>query len=215
VVVAIKVGVLEDDNLTRLTLSAALEAQGFEVPVSASRTQDFLRGQSSRWLDAALLDVHLGNGPTGIDVAIALRETHPNMGIVFLTSFEDPRLLNPNLPELPSGSRYLTKLEITNIAMLQTEIELAIAGAQVDLHATEGKLKTLSDAQIETLRLVAMGLSNAEIARRRFVTEKSVETTISRVAKSLGASPGDGRNLRVQLAQAYFRGRGLSIEGGE
>jgi len=213
--VAIKVGVLEDDNLTRLTLSAALEAQGFEVPVSASRAQEFLRGQGERWLDAALLDVHLGSGPTGIDVAIALREKHANIGIVFLTSFEDPRLLNPNLPELPAGSRYLTKLEITNIAMLQTEIELAIAGAQVDLHAAEGKLKTLSDAQIETLRLVAMGLSNAEIAKRRFVTEKSVETTISRVAKTLGASPGAGKNLRVQLARAYFKGRGLSIEGGE
>jgi DNA-binding NarL/FixJ family response regulator len=62
---------------------------------------------------------------------------------------------------------------------------------------------------------VAMGLSNAEIAKRRFVTEKSLETTISRVAKTLGASPGAGKNLRVQLARAYFKGRGLSIEGGE
>ncbi len=211
----IKVGVLEDDNLTRLTLSAALEAQGFEVPVSASRAQDFLRGNSERWLDAALLDVHLGSGPTGIDVAIGLREKHPNIGIVFLTSFEDPRLLNPNLPELPTGARYLTKLEITNIAMLQTEIELAIAGAQVDRHAAEGKLKNLTDAQIETLRLVALGLSNSEIAKRRFVTEKSIETTISRMAKALGVAPGDGKNLRVQLARAYFKGRGLSLEGGD
>jgi two-component system nitrate/nitrite response regulator NarL len=213
--VAIKVGVLEDDNLTRLTLSAALEAQGFEVPVSASRAQDFLRGNSERWLDAALLDVHLGSGPTGIDVAIALREKHADIGIVFLTSFEDPRLLNPNLPELPAGSRYLTKLEITNIAMLQTEIELALAGAQLDRQVADGKLKNLTDAQIETLRLVALGLSNSEIAKRRFVTEKSIETTISRMAKALGVAPGDGKNLRVQLARAYFKGRGLSLEGGD
>lgn len=206
---------LEDDNLTRLTLSAALEAQGFEVPVSASRAQDFLRGNSERWLDAALLDVHLGSGPTGIDVAIALREKHADIGIVFLTSFEDPRLLNPNLPELPAGSRYLTKLEITNIAMLQTEIELALAGAQLDRQVADGKLKNLTDAQIETLRLVALGLSNSEIAKRRFVTEKSIETTISRMAKALGVAPGDGKNLRVQLARAYFKGRGLSLEGGD
>jgi DNA-binding NarL/FixJ family response regulator len=59
----------------------------------------------------------------------------------------------------------------------------------------------LSDTQIETLRLVAQGLSNLEIAKQRFVTEKSVELTISRVAKKLGISRDQASNQRVQLVK--------------
>jgi DNA-binding NarL/FixJ family response regulator len=209
---ATKVGVLEDDNLTRLTLAAALEAQGFEVLVASASAGDFLKVAQTRWLDAALLDVHLGAGPTGLDVAAALRKLQPNLGLVFLTSFEDPRLLDPKLPKPPANSRYLTKSEIRDIEMLRGEIELAIAGADRAAAESAGPLSSLSDTQIETLRMIALGLSNSEIAKRRFVTEKSVETTVSRIAKTLGIVQQSGKNQRVHIAQAYFRSRGMAIE---
>ena len=63
----------------------------------------------------------------------------------------------------------------------------------------------LTDAQVDTLRLLAAGLSNAEIARARFVTEKSVEQAIARAAKRLGVVATTSVNQRVSLARAYFR----------
>lgn len=66
-------------------------------------------------------------------------------------------------------------------------------------------LNDLTDIQIETLRLVAQGLSNSEIARIRYVSEKSVEQIVARIAQHLSISPDRSRNLRVILAGEYFK----------
>jgi DNA-binding NarL/FixJ family response regulator len=63
----------------------------------------------------------------------------------------------------------------------------------------------LTDTQIETLRLVADGLTNAEIGRMRFVSEKAVEQIVSRIAQVLNVQPDHGKNIRVQLVGEYFR----------
>lgn len=71
-------------------------------------------------------------------------------------------------------------------------------------------MSQLSDVQLETLRLVAQGLSNTEIARRRQVTEKSIEASITRLLKSLNIPRDEGSNQRVQLARLYFESQGFS-----
>jgi len=63
----------------------------------------------------------------------------------------------------------------------------------------------LSDVQVETLRYVAEGLTNAEIGRLRFVSEKAIEQILSRVAISLNIQPDHRKNMRVQLINEYMR----------
>jgi DNA-binding NarL/FixJ family response regulator len=72
-------------------------------------------------------------------------------------------------------------------------------------------ISDLTDVQIETLRLVAQGLSNSEIARVRFVSEKSVEQIVARIAQQLRISPERGRNLRVILTSEYFKWAGVPL----
>ena len=76
-----KVLVVEDDNFTRSTLVAAIRTQGIEVVGSASNARDALAIQARYAPDIAMLDFDLGPGPTGIDVAHALRSRQPNLGI--------------------------------------------------------------------------------------------------------------------------------------
>jgi len=64
---------------------------------------------------------------------------------------------------------------------------------------------TMTDTQIETLRLVATGLSNAEIGRTRFVSEKSVEQIVARIAGHFAIAPDRTRNLRVLIAGHYYK----------
>lgn len=205
-----RLGVLEDENLTRLTLITALRSLGHEVVVEGGSAAKFLQGAQSNVLDAVLLDLHLGSGPTGLDVSYELRKTNPEIGVVFLTSFEDPRFLNPKLGELPKGSVYLVKSEITQMSVLDAAIAQAMA--KIGQLPPAGLVQVLSDTQVETLRLVAQGLSNAEIAKQRFITVKSVEITISRIAKTLGIPNEPTKNQRVHIAQVYFRSRGISVE---
>jgi DNA-binding CsgD family transcriptional regulator len=63
----------------------------------------------------------------------------------------------------------------------------------------------LTDLQIDTLRLVANGLTNAEIGRIRFVSEKAIEQMVSRIALILDVQPDKTKNLRVQLVGEYLK----------
>jgi DNA-binding NarL/FixJ family response regulator len=63
----------------------------------------------------------------------------------------------------------------------------------------------LSDIQVETLRYVAEGFTNAEIGRARFVSEKAIEQVLSRVAISLNIQPDHRKNMRVQLINEYMK----------
>lgn len=205
-----QLGLLEDENLTRLTMATALKSLGHQVLVESADGAQFLAQAKGKQLDAVLLDLHLGAGPTGLDIAAELRKHNAEVGIVFLTSFEDPRLLDPKLGELPEGSVYLVKGEIKDMDLLDNAISASIA--KLGQLPPAGEVQLLSDTQVETLRLVAQGFSNAEIAKQRFITEKSVEITISRIAKALGIANEPTKNQRVHIAKVYFRSRGISVE---
>jgi DNA-binding NarL/FixJ family response regulator len=48
-------------------------------------------------------------------------------------------------------------------------------------------------------------MTNAQIGRTRYVSEKSVEQVISRVAQELHVHPDANKNMRVQLVGEYYR----------
>lgn len=198
-----RVLLVEDDDFTRTTLAAALAMHGLHVIATARDAREAIAAGNSMEFEAAVLDLDLGPGPTGIDIAHGLRRVKPTVGIVMLTSFADPRLLSSSLSELPLGAAYVVKQSLRSMELLVAALEgaVALAGAGVPDAATTG----LTDAQIDTLRLLAAGLSNAEIARVRVVTEKSVEQAIARTAKRLGVAAAHDRNQRVALAREYFR----------
>lgn len=75
---------------------------------------------------------------------------------------------------------------------------------RVSIYSTDFPLLTL--LQRETLSMLAQGMSNSEIARIHFVSEKSVEQMVGRIARSFNISPQASSNLRVLLTLAYLTG---------
>lgn len=208
----ISVLVVEDDAFTRTMLVTALKQAGLSVEFDTGSAAEAAKVAKTLRPRVGVLDLHLGDGPTGIDVAHALRRNDPTVGIVFLTSFSDPRLLHSNLPALPGNAQYLTKESVVEINVLLRALNDSLkTGAVRSKFQVPSAVAGLTDSQIETLRLVAEGHSNAEIAKRRFVTEKAVEVTIGRIAKGLGLSMDSTRNQRVHMAKAYFRALGVAI----
>jgi DNA-binding NarL/FixJ family response regulator len=209
--------VIEDDSFTRSTLCAALRSLGLNVVAESGSSREALVLGRTHLPTAALIDLDLGKGPTGIDLAIALRKIKRDIGIVFLTSYDDPRFLRPNLPLLPVGSQYLVKKSVAEIATVTRAIENAILSAKQTgsgsraLQSGGGvQLSELTSIQIETLRLVSQGLTNSEIAKQRFINVKSVEQTINRVAKILDLPQDITHNQRVHMARVFFRSSGAA-----
>lgn len=195
--------VVEDDDFTRVTLSSALKAEGFLVVDSASSASEAMPIAHGADLDVAILDLDLGRGPTGIDLAFGLRRLNPHVGIVLLTSFSDPRLLTSSTRALPPGGTYLVKQSLVDIGMLTAAVQGAANWERSDPEF--GTRVDLSDSQVETLRLLAYGLSNTEIARARSVSVKSVEKTLTRLTEHFDLERESGANLRVSMAREYFR----------
>jgi DNA-binding NarL/FixJ family response regulator len=197
--------VVEDNQFIRSSVAGSLRLAGLDVVLECSTALAAVQGALATMPEVAILDLHLGDGPSGIDIAVGLRRKLPELGIVLLTSFADPRMMSTQLPALPAGTVYLVKQQVADTAEIVAAIHTAQKNIQVSAKTGPKLAKApLTDAQIEVLRLVADGLANAEIALRRQVSEKAVEQTISRIAKRLGISADSKTNQRAALVRQFF-----------
>ena len=195
---------VEDDVFTRSTLSAALVGANFEVKAQVGKASDAIDAVKRFSIDVAIIDLDLGAGATGIDIAIALREHNPIIGIIILTSYTDPRVMNPHSRVLPKGSKFLTKSNLTDFApLVRTILELKALPLSGKTEKRSEKLDFTAN-QLIVLQSVAEGLTTKEIASRTGVSEKAVEGTISRLHSMLDLPKDSSSNPRVQLARAYF-----------
>lgn len=208
----VKIIVIEDDDFTRFTLIATLKTNNFNVVAEANNAGLAISRAMEHRPDVALIDLDLGKGPTGIDLSIVLRKNLPEIGIVFLTSYKDPRLLRTSLPELPKGSIFLVKQDTNNPDHLTKRILEAVNQKNQNTNVDQQIETDFTDSQIETLKLLAEGLSNSEIAKKRFVTEKAVEVTIARLAKKFDVPYDSASNQRVVLANKVFSMMGKNNE---
>lgn len=203
--------VVEDDDFTRSTVVGALQIQGLDVICQTGSIGPAMKFVQELKPDAVVVDLDLGAGPTGMDLAIAVRRKFPKIGIVILTTFEDPRLLHPKIPTPPVGTEYLVKRKVGEIELLYRAIQKAIKNVEksnkdsVSEKPSSPELDNVTDSQLETMRLIAQGKSNIEIAKIRGVSEKSIEQSISRLVSNLDLSKSAASNQRVQISKMYFR----------
>ena len=199
--------VVDDDDFTRFLLTRTLKDLGYGPIHDAPNASDALRLlKAGQVFDVAVLDLDLGRGPHGIDLAHALRKVLPSVAIVLLTSYDDPRLMG-TFQGLPTGGVSLSKRAVSDESHLKVTLDLVLAHPCLSTNrataaAPEGV--ALSDNQVEIMRLVAEGFSNAEIGRRQHLTERAVAKAVSRLVRQLGLTVGPDDNVRVLIAQHYF-----------
>lgn len=199
-----KLLIVEDDSMMLQALASGLAASGISNVETANSASLAMQKFRSFKPDVSLIDIELRQGPTGVDVSHAMRKLNPNVGIVFLTSLADPRLVDSRLPELPEGSIYLRKKSVKDLNEVIDAMKMAISGDLKTIKSkTEDDFLDLSKAQFEIIRLIAEGHSNLEISKMRVTTVKSTENAISRLAKKLGITNSTTASQRVLLARKY------------
>ena len=205
-----------DDPFGLSTMGSALKLHGTNVIGEARKKSSALLLMRSMQPNVLLIDMHLSNEHS-IAIATAVRKETPTIGVVILVACADLRLLGELTCELPTGSKVVIKKSVNSIAELcdvisesrifDIESPVTWVNGNVSIHekAMENMISQLTDLQIDTLRLVADGLTNAEISRMRFVSEKAIEQIVSRIALVLNVQPDRTKNLRVQLVGEYFK----------
>ncbi|MEU7005165.1 response regulator transcription factor [Streptomyces sp. NPDC046332] len=176
------------------------------VGEAATADQALARGPALR-PDVAVLDVRLPDGD-GISVCRELRARMPELACLMLTSFDDEDAL---LDAIMAGAAgYVLKQiqgsdlvsAVRTVATGQSMLDPATTARLMDsLRAPEAakppeheRLAVLSDRERSVLDLIGEGLTNRQIAKRLYLSEKTVKNHISRLLGKLGVE------RRVQAA---------------
>lgn len=199
----LRVVVADDHGLTLSAVSDSLQVNGLEVEARAAGAREAVDAVVKHQPDALVIDLDLGPGPSGIHVAIRLRQRFPALGVVILSGYADPRLMSSVLPAAPAGTVYLVKQQVADISAVVsavcTAVERASAGAPASVPAIG-----LTRSQVAVFDLVAEGLTNVAIAERLHIAEDSVAKTVNRIAKRLNIGKSADTNTRGALTSRYF-----------
>jgi DNA-binding NarL/FixJ family response regulator len=201
-----RVLVVEDEPLMASLLANVLTGHGFTVSTAAD-VAEARREIDAFDPDMLLLDVSLGEGPTGIHLAHAMRLSRPDIAILVFTRHADIASATSDGLALPPGVGFLRKHLVSDQAYLIDAIE-KVLGEQWDLVAedskTEDEFAFLGTNGSRALRLLAEGYDNEEIARRCGVSRKTVERWIEQIYRDLGIDTRGALNPRVAAARRFF-----------
>lgn len=206
--------VVEDESLLRDLIAQSLEQEGFIVSTAANAA-DAKRACLAADPDAVVVDIELGPGPNGFDFAMALSQTSPDVGIVFLTNLPDSRFVNVDPKTLPKRVAYLRKSQLVDSSELITALD-AVLRDRVDSRLRHDldqnrPMADLSKKQVSVLQLLAVGYSNAQIANKRGTTVRAVEAIVSRIFQALEIDVQAEGNARVEAARMFLQASGKAI----
>ena len=199
--------VVEDDDLLRELIATALESNGYAVQTAGDITEakKILRSSDP---DGVVLDIDLGPGPTGFDFAQIITKESPGTGIVFLTQLPDPRFAPTDENGMPTGVAYIRKSALADLNELFAALDVAMRGQVTKLHRhdldEERPFAKLTAKQIQVLKLMAQGKSNAQIASARGTSLKATEDAIRRACAAIGIDGSAEGNTRTRAVAKFI-----------
>jgi DNA-binding NarL/FixJ family response regulator len=213
----VRVVVAEDTMLTREGIVRLLGEAGVDVVAQAEDAGTLIRHVQLERPDAAIIDIRMPPTHTdeGLVAAQQIRAEHPNVGVLVLSHYVEPRYAIRLLEEHPERVGYLLKERVFDVAVLvdalrrirdgETVIDPTIVARLLGRRRREDPLAELTAREREVLGLLAEGLSNSAIAERLFVTERTVEAHVKQIFIKLRLDVNAGSHRRVLAVLAYLR----------
>jgi len=210
----LKLLIVEDDKILLTMMSGALTSEGFNV-LAANDAQSAMQYFDKARPDVVILDIDLGAGPSGIDLANKMRQISGRIAIVFCTSFKDMRFIQGDYLKYPLHTVVLKKADVVNMEKFSNAINEAVELIRESDESRPDQLhekyyKDLTALEIELLTLIAGGHSNKQVAAEKGISLKSCENAIARLAKKLEIPAAEQSNQRVLLTRKYMELSGKS-----
>lgn len=207
-----KLLVVEDEPLMASLLAQTLTAANFVVEIASNAAS--ARKIIDRFdPDILLLDISLGDGPSGVHLAHVIHETRPDIAILILTKHADAKSATAEGLEIPPNVGFLRKHLVNDIQYLLNAIEKVLTDRPDEVRqdqASENPLTKLGQQALRVLSLIAQGYNNNEIALQMDLSVKSIERWIETIYKELGIESKGSINPRVEAARRYYMIAGIS-----
>jgi DNA-binding NarL/FixJ family response regulator len=215
----IRVVVGEDSVVIREGIERMLErSDDIEIVATCADAATLRAAIAEQRPDVVLTDIRMPPSGTdeGIRVAVELRETAPEVGVVVLSQHVEPAYAVALLEGGSAGRAYLLKDRLRDSTVLTRAIravaegdslvdpvvvdQLVVARSQRD----DSPLRELTDRELQTLAMIAEGRSNAAIAAELVVTKRAVERHINAIFLKLGLREDEDVSRRVKAALLYL-----------
>jgi len=197
---AVRVVLAEDNLLVREGLTSLLGAQeGVEVVAACGDLESLMRAVAEVRPDVVLTDIRMP--PTGTDeglrAADRLRRTHPGLGVVVLSQYDEPAYAVSLLEGGSAGRAYLLKERVSDPEQLVRALrEVARGGSVIDSkvvealvaarsRAAQSPLAGLTAREREVLAEMAQGKTNTAIGAALSLTVRAVEKHINAIFSKL------------------------------
>lgn len=205
--------IVDDESLVRAALKIFVQyAEGFVVVGEASNGAEAVDLVRKVQTDVVLMDVHM---PVmdGIEATKQMTREFPDVKVVALTTFSTERVVVPMLSAGASG--FLVKdtepERILDAARLAYEggyvlsprvahaLVTSVQGNEQPAPPELGRDEALTEREMEVVKLLAKGMSNAEIAAAMFVSEATVKSHLGRITTKWGVR--DRIQVLIRAAQ--------------
>lgn len=189
----IRVALVDDHDLIRGGLCRAFAQDGaFTVVGEASTVAAAVQLVAEQRPDVVVLDVNLPDG-SGLDLAKALRQDVPHLGIVVLTMYDDDAHLFAALEAQASAFVVKSAPSDTVLSAAKHAAASPQAFSAADLAGAMRRRMTepalvLSGREQEVLDMLGDGLTIPVLAKRLFISESTAKTYVSNLYQKLGAS---------------------------
>jgi DNA-binding NarL/FixJ family response regulator len=215
----IRVVIAEDAFLAREAIEQVLaRSEDVEVVEICEDQYSLLAAVEDKRPDVVVTDIRMPPTDTneGIQAAQAIRESHPEIGVVVLSQFVEPAYALALLESGSAGRAYLLKERIHDEHQLiraiksvsdgESVIDPKVVDALVEARAryNASPLKDLTERETEILAEIAQGKSNAAIGESLFLTKRAVEKHINSIFMKLGLRDADDVSRRVKAALMFL-----------
>jgi two-component system response regulator NreC len=183
----VSIALADDHAVVRSGLRMLLESEpGFEVVAEAGELEEIPRVVEDARPDVLLLDVHMRGGAS-LDLIPSLSAT---TRVLVLTMQDDPGYART---AMRAGARGYVLKEAEDTELVQAVRTVAAGGTYLDpalggkvLAAEDDSPARLTDREREVLGLIALGHTNAEMAKLLFLSLRTVETHRANIHRKLG-----------------------------
>jgi len=210
--------VLADDSiLLREGVARLLAEAGFDVVGQAADAEELLEQVATTEPDVAIVDIRMPpDTDGGLHAAREIRVHHPRVGVLVLSQYARPSYAFELLSESAERVGYLLKDRVGDLAELGDAVRRVGEGgsvldpvivSQLVGRPRDGPdaLYDLSEREREVLSLMAEGRSNQAIAKRLFITERTVEKHVKSILAKLRLPESPDDHRRVLAVLAYLR----------